>query len=174
MVKNKRGQFYLISAIVLITVFIGIVAIQNKMRQTDQADISKIKEELDLEKKKLLDYIAYNNLNDTSVKSNLTNFAHSYIDKTTKNKNLFFIFGKNDSVRIVGYYLDDIPISYNYGGNEHQLIDEGIFETNIIPLSSEIKFNISNIEYSFDLNDGENIYYWSRYSYNEEVHIISG
>jgi len=154
MEKNKRGQFYLIAILIIIAIFVGFITVANYIRQDTNVDIRGLEEEIQIERRNVLDYVFSNPLSDTQINSIFTNFSEEFIKKIGDDKDIIFIFGKPTSIQLVGNQLEDTLISYNVGGS--------------------IVLEIDGNQYSFELLDGQNIYYLIKYNYNEEVYIING
>ena len=58
--RGKKGQFYLIAAILLIAILIGFSSTTNFSRNKPQPKLIEIRDELRLEGEKVLDYKIYN------------------------------------------------------------------------------------------------------------------
>ena len=57
MEKNKRGQFYLIAILIIIAIFVGFITVANYIRQDTNVDIRGLEEEIQIERRNVLDYI---------------------------------------------------------------------------------------------------------------------
>lgn len=170
--KRKRGQFYLVTIVLLIGIFIGVIALQNSYRKELNISLNDLEDEISFEKNKLFDHIAYNDLSVLEINSLFSQFSNDYINKTGKSKSVIFLFGNSTDVEILGNIKRDGIFSYN-GGSEIVEIGEGDFSTNIDPLQ-DLSIIIESSEYNFSFSETQNIYYIIRHDYNNEVHIVSG
>ena len=173
MEKNKRGQFYLIAILIIIAIFVGFITVANYIRQDTNVDIRGLEEEIQIERRNVLDYVFSNPLSDTQINSIFTNFSEEFIKKIGDDKDIIFIFGKPTSIQLVGNQLEDTLISYNVGESFVNL-KKGEFKIDLIVSINPIVLEIDGNQYSFELLDGQNIYYLIKYNYNEEVYIING
>jgi len=172
--KNRKGQFYLIAVILLITIFVGLITVENHAKTEKNIVPDTLDKELSLEKMNVLDYLANIDSNDANSELILTNFSKTYIDKIGKNKNILFIIGKSDSGRIVGNSLNDSKLSYNIGAGSVMINELGEFNIPISPTIANINISVDDYTYTFNLETGQNLYYLIKHEYNNEVHIIHG
>ena len=173
MTKNKKGQFYLIAVLVIIAIFIGFVTISNYTEHNPVIDSQELKEEIQIEKRNVLDYISSENLDDTETENIFTNFSNQFITKIGEDKNIIFMFGKTNSIKLVGNIIAGTSVSYNVDGSFVELSEIGLFEKDLIAVTENlIILKIDGSEYSFELFAGQNIYYLIKYNYDNEVYII--
>lgn len=170
--KNKRGQFYLVTVILLIGIFVGIIMLQNESRKERNISLEDLEKEISLEKNKLLDLIAYNDLNPGQIDSLFTQFADDYSNKVGNNKNILFLFGDSTNINIIGEIQENNIFSYNDGINITEL-NTGSISIDLTSPSS-ISILVDEYEYPFSFTTTQNIYYIIRHDYNNEVHIVSG
>ena len=137
---NRRGQFYLIAALAMISIIIGIATITNK---SEVKESSKIiydwKEELDIESSYVLDYLATNEGDKDEVLENFTRIFSNYSTETE----FYFIYGEEEDLNAYKYFdglREDVS-------QQMEISDE------------KIKINIDETEYEFPLTQGENFYY---------------
>ncbi len=174
MKKNKRGQFYLIAVLIVITIFIGLITIVNSSRKTTEVNIFGIEEELKIERRNVIDYVSFQNLSEEDTKVIFTNFSKEFASKIGWGKNIVFIFGKEDSIKLVGNRISGTSIFYNVSESLVNLTDEGSFEIDLVVSINPIEIEIDGIPYYFTLYGGQNIYYLIKYNYGTEVYIING
>ena len=141
---NKSGQFYLIAAFAVISILIGIVSIQNysKAKKSFPA-IYDMKKELETEAGYVLEYGIANNLNNTQLMENFT----AVFSNSSKDTEFYFVFGKGENLS-----------AYKYFGGARET-EEYRIETNKVILT------VNNLEYKFNITQGENFYF---VIYNEE------
>jgi hypothetical protein len=98
--KGKGGQFYLVAAIVIITILIGFSVVSNYSRNKEVVQLYDLKQELNIETAKVLEYGTYQEQDADEV---LSDFAKSYADYAGQGKNMYFFFGNFQKVTTVAY-----------------------------------------------------------------------
>ncbi|MEK6847963.1 MAG: hypothetical protein AABX50_02470 [Nanoarchaeota archaeon] len=154
--KNRRGQFYLISAIILAAIIISLITISNYSKKDESADLENLKDEIQIESAKVIDYGINNSLTQPAMNQLIQNFTQQYIDSQSRDKNLYFIFGKEDNVTLKGYQNE-----------AHDVILEGTtipaslgaFLWTLDPATSSVNLTIDKNSYIFTLKNGENFYF---------------
>ena len=172
---KKRGQFYLIAAIVIIVILVGVVAIVNYSKKSDYVRLVDLGDELGIEGGEVLDYGVVN-VNDWS--STQDEFSKSYNEYVGRDKVLYFIFGNFEEVVVKSY--KDISlgsVSLNFGGASTEYLVNG-------EISSEQPFTpsgdgiftvlVEDLEYEFKLNPGENFYFVIFQKIGDEQHVVTG
>ncbi len=170
--KNKKAQFYLVSVLILATLFISFVSISNFIGKKNLS-FSDLTKEIDIERKNLLDYIVYNNLSQTDSYEKMFNFSKEYISYLGPEKNSFFIFGNTQNLTIIGNKTADTNFSYNVTGSIIEVTNQEI-SISLSGVNEEVYFYLDNFEYSKKIYPGQNIYYLIKYNYNNEVYILNG
>ena len=167
---NKKAQFYLIAAIILATLIIGVVTISNYSRREPNLELHDLKEEIQIESAYVLDYGLYKGLSQAALYTLLLNFTEDYINYQGKNKDLYFVFGDKDNITVTGYqesakavYLDSTPITNSIGE----------FTGGIDPVGN-IVLSISGMSYEFELTNGKNFYFILSQKINKGEYIITG
>jgi hypothetical protein len=153
---QKRGQFYLISAIILAAIVISLVTISNYSKKDESSDLQNLKDEIQIEGARVLDYGIYNGLSQVATNQLVQNFIQEYINFQSRDKNLYFIFGKDNNITLKGYQnephtitLDSVTITNN----------SGAFLKTIDPATNNVNLIIDENPYSFTLKSGENFYF---------------
>ncbi len=101
--KQKKGQFFLISAVVIIAVIVSIVTISNYIQKKDTIKLYDLGEELGIESQQVLDFGTYSELNETQMKTLMENFIQNYVNYIEEDKNIYFIFGNRQKINVIGY-----------------------------------------------------------------------
>ena len=155
---GKKGQFYLIAAIILATIIIGISVVVNYSKKQDSGNLENLKEEIQIESENVLDYGVYNELSDSDMKTLLTDFSKDYINSKCKDKNLYFIFGNSGSLTVVSSQSSEETARINVGGETVDLIitQEGV---SFSPLGNQVSLIINDFTHNFKLEEGENFYF---------------
>ncbi|MFA5953531.1 MAG: hypothetical protein WC812_02985 [Candidatus Pacearchaeota archaeon] len=173
--RGKGGQFYLVAAMIVIAVIIGISSISNYSNKSKaDKEMKNFEQELNTEVEKNLEYISLNSLSDSSTKNLWINLTDNYITKLGKNKESIFIFGTKSQITVKGYKLNNSnDLQINVGsGVESLASSEGEFERDFNPSVENVTIIKENIEYVFDLKQGQNFYYLISKEYNSERIII--
>jgi len=172
--KNKKAQFYFITALIIILIIISFIVMNNYLSKRENPELTNIQEELSIEIEKLLEYSANNNLTENEVQNLFINFSTNYISKTGYNKNIIFMFGKKQgSFTLKGYKVENSENIAINNGNSIINISEGAFENQIVSENNISVIYCENI-YVFDLYEGQNFYYLITKEYKGEKQIIRG
>lgn len=171
---KKKGQFYFIAMIIIAAIFIGLVTIQNVLEIRKPSSINYLENELNIEKGKVLDYIVYQNLDETNSQNILTNFSKEYTKKIGNDKDIIFTIGSINSIKLIGNKIEETNISYNLGNGFENITETGEFEIPLTPINENVNLSLNNITYSLKIEKGQNLYYLIQHSYDEEVDIIYG
>ena len=170
---DKSGQFYLIAAIILAAIIIGIAAISNYSRKATNVRIDDLKEELQIESSNVLDYGTYKESNQAQKYTLFSDFTQAYMDSESGNKDLYFIFGNENNITVKGYQrspqkvtLDSLTITEGPGdfiGGLNPALEQG-----------KIKMSIGELEYEFEIKPGENFYFVIIQEIEGEKYVVTG
>ncbi|MEK6917841.1 MAG: hypothetical protein AABW51_02735 [Nanoarchaeota archaeon] len=153
---NKRGQFYLIAAIVIISLIIGFFLISNSSKKKENVRVYELSEQLKIEGKKVVDYGIIND--NTKVKE----FTKNFSDYAGEEIDVVYIVGNYSQVGFS--YIYDIEIfKYNQAGQEEP-VGNYINET-------KVTINLNSLNYTFMLNKGENFYFVMTQTLNGEKYV---
>ena len=172
---NKRGQFYLIAAIIIATVMASVFVVFNYTEKVPGAKVTTLGKEIETESRNTIEYGMLQGFDESEFKNLMSNFADSYIDYTEKRKDLYFIFGTTNEIVVSGY---------QGSAREVTLIQEtttnivtttnGEFQATITSPSEEIILKIDNSQYPFTLKSGENFYFVINENLNGNEYVIKG
>jgi hypothetical protein len=161
---NKRGQFYLVGAIVIVSLIIGFVTITNFTKQDTSTKVYDLSEELGVEANQVLEYGLINQgtqnpgekLN--SLDQLIPDFTNKYSSYISDDKvKLIIIFGDKKGIRVVTY--NDVSGSFSYGG-ETSLELRGATSTEPVPVTeNKVTVKIDGVDHVFELQEGQNFYY---------------
>ena len=170
MKRGKRGQFYILGAIIIIIILISLVGISNYVDVKEEPEkLYSIGEILNLEGLNIIDYSLYNNQN---IKTNIDNFLSlfaDYLDQNTEEDiSLIFIYGNSTSNTIsaeiysrattgeVSAYIGDnqikIPVSKRIISSEEQEIIQTRTEDN----KRYVDVTFNNVTHTIPLLDDNN------------------
>lgn len=170
---NKKAQFYLVSIMIVISIFLGFATVANYGKRNEVFNLNDLSQELTIEKRYLLDHIFYNQSDETQIENTFTDFSENYIRKIGNDKDVFFIFGKNDTLNIYGNIASKTNFTIDYGEGYKNITEEGEFQKTY-PLTGDVKIKVEEEEYLFEIRSGQNIYYLVHHLRNDERHIING
>ena len=139
---NKKGQFYLLSAIIIVAIIISFAAVSNYSLKKDNTQLSYLSSNLNTEGEKVLDYEQINGVNDYST---FYDFAQKFSEYSGKNVKIHFVIG--DGSDSSGFD------AFRYSGSTK------IDESSNLTVGSNIQFNVEGVNYGFDLLQGKNFYY---------------
>jgi hypothetical protein len=170
---DKTGQFYLIAAIILATLVIGIVTISNYARRESNLKLHELKEEIQIESAYVLDYGLYKGFDEAEFYTLLLDFTKDYIDYQGKNKDLYFVFGNQNNITVTGYQELNKSVSLD-GSVITTSSGEFIGGINSETDMAMVILSISDTLYEFELNSGENFYFILSQKINKGEYIITG
>lgn len=155
--ENKRGQFYLLAAIVIIAIILTFVGISNYSEIQMNSKIYDLGEELGIEANNVIDHGI---IQQGEVSTYLEEFVEEYAQYAqSDSREIYFIFGSEKGITLVTYE-DQSTGSINIGGTT-LTTTEGA--TRIQEISADgdeiIRVKIREVEYEFPLKKGENFYY---------------
>lgn len=169
---DKRGQFYLLAAVIIIGLVMGFVFFTNSSQKKSDSSFDYLKYELETESEKVVDYGIKNNQN---LKTLLKNFTQEY-SLYTEADNSYFIFGNFSEITFAGYKKKSSGnVLVNATGNNQQVsFTEGIYNSvSFQNPQQNIKVTIDNIVYDFNLKNGQNFYFILSKEIGEEKYIVS-
>lgn len=171
---NKNGQFYLIAAIILVMIIVGIAAITNYLKKDSNIEIYDIKEEIQIESSNVLDYATYNDIDGAELRTLLQTFTEKYVDYFGSGKDLYFIFGDKDSITVEGYQGTAKTVSAESGSSQTITETAGEFTGNFDPEEDILTLYIGEDSHGFELTEGENFYFVVSEEIDGGEYIISG
>lgn len=190
---EKKGQFYLLAAIVIIALILGYVGVSNYINKKNVTKVYDIKEELNIEGHEVLEFGVLNSKNvelkiedvkqqsisgeDTIIKHFMTLYT-TYLESVGENINLYYVFGNGD--KIIAYKIVDA----NSGKIDLQIGGDKSLTSNIITKSvqeletsskkvggGKVTITIDGNSYPFDLKEGENFYFIVSQTIGEDQYV---
>jgi hypothetical protein len=146
---NTRGQFYLISAILIVSLIIGFAAVSNYLTKTESTELQDFAKELEVESQHVLDYATKYG---EDVDTLLTDFSSEY-NNYVSDKDLYFIFGQQGDITVLKN--SEIYNDFSLDGND-------------------ITLSINEVNYIFEITKGENFYYVVTQEIGGEYHVVAG
>ncbi len=169
---KKRGQLYLLAAIVLVTVIVGFIAISNYSK-ISSVQIHDLGKELEIEGGKVLDYGIYNGLDTATL---LEEFIEDYSQYREMDE-LYFVSGNTGELIVTGYQkLSGKSIVVNVGEDDSPMnfdSQTALSET-FVPSGNKAILTVNDEDYEFNLGAGENFYFIMIKTIEGEEHIYVG
>lgn len=156
MIKNKRGQFYLVATIIIVGLLVGLSVVVNYSIKSSSYGIEKITKELNIEGEKVLDYEA---VNPSTELDEFDDFSEKYSAYIGDDKDIYFIIVDEE---------ENVKEAYKYtDGTKVDLSSDLIVD-------SSIKFNLNSRTYNFELEKGKNFYFVLVYEKGGESYVYTG
>ena len=151
---KRRGQFYLVAGMVIISLIIGIIAMVNYTKKSQTTIINDLKEELKVETQKVLE-------NEASQGGDPMNqYGLDYSSHLGSEIELYFITGINPNLE-ANKYVNGVSTSVT----NDLTVDED---------NNKIIFNLNGINHEFDLMPAENFYYLILQEIKGESFVATG
>jgi len=156
---NRGGQFFLITALIFISIVSGVTGIANYVNigknQNQFYDLSK---EVGFETKKILDWGVFNK---EDIDSLTDDFLFKYSDYIGENE-VIFIYGDKNGYKALTFKENNIgSVGLNTGSNKGIQISRrtGKKADDVILDSNKVSVVIDGTNYDFDLRDGQNFFF---------------
>ena len=177
---NKRGQFYLIAAMVIVVIIIGYAAVSNYTKRKADVKIYNLAKELNIESGKVLEYGVYNEKNLQQMIDLTTHFTTLYTTYSGDNSDILFVIGNEgyfDVYRYGDLTTGTISVSTGVGSSVLQIrqrAKEEIGSNSIQQIGNKITVTDRTKTYEFELKKGENFYFVISQQIGEETYIVEG
>jgi hypothetical protein len=168
---NKKGQVYLIAAVVIIGLILGYVTVTNAFKGKDtDTRIFDLRDELNIEAGEVIDFGIFKENKDgistsgqtfPSLNDLILDFTDTYNEYAGEGRDLFFVFGTDEGITVVSYQ-EHTSGSVEVGGSKIDLVDE---KRSVINPGEGDDIKIitgegdDEDEYNFELSEGENFYF---------------
>lgn len=174
---NKRGQFYIIAAVIIVLAISGLTSISTyAITRPEPRVIESLSSDLKTEGPRIVDFGILNKTDPEDILESFTKeeFAPYFLQKT-ENANILFIFGNKTSLYGVRYRKElSGTISASIGGQVSWYITNPYSEKidlNVYPSDESIKVNLLNNTYQFELKDNEMFYFLIGQEKEGEVYV---
>ena len=176
---NKRGQFYLVAAIIIIGIVFGLYSAKNYVKtEKEDVRIYDLSNELKEEGARVVDYGIYNSM--VGVKSISERFIKEISEEYLGEKvnNILVGYGNEDNI-YVKKYEEIISGDISLGGtsvkvktkSEILLLSEDIIEEKVEDKIEKVTIVNGGLSYGFDLEEGENFFIILEKEVENEKHI---
>ncbi len=158
---EKRGQFYLIAAIVIIIAIVGIITLRNSVKEEEgDRRVYDLGEELEGETGYVYDYGTYNNENTQKL---IGNWSDTYYEYGEEGESWIFVYGNKNNLTALKFSKDNSgKIGIITGGRKisletmSKIKQKGEIE-NIG--EGEVDLVFGDFSYPFELKEGENFFF---------------
>lgn len=176
---NKKGQFYLLAAIVIMALILGYVGVSNYISKKEATKVYDVKEELNIEGNNVLEFGILKGdeiklttttgeifTGEDAIIQHFITLYTSYLEGVGENINLYYIFGNKNEIK--AYKIIDVSsgsLNLDLGGGtvlKNDVIKKSVeaLEGNQYTTSNgEVIVSIEGNNYPFDLKEGENFYF---------------
>ena len=176
---NKRGQFYLIAAVIIVIILMVLASSINYVKKDNpRIKVYELSQELKGESAKVIDYGVYQG---EDIPWRIDNFTKEYFskyaDEKEPNSEIAFIYGDYDKVKFSAYTKEDSgSINFYLGESRIGLVKtEGskwIDKEEDNPRDNTLIVNLG-ANYTFKLNDGENFFFVIKKGIGEDNYVGS-
>ncbi len=192
---NKRGQFFLLAAIILISLIAGIFLYSNQVfLQESKGGIESLKQEVAGETGAVIDYGLYKG--EDKLEDFIGQMSGNLL--TRNSPDLIFFYGNGTQLKVLN--LGENNITYDLSGTEEvcpgikqnvtTTIGVAGFEAGIrvdlttleasnlvciVPLNSleKIEFKVNGTDYTIPLNTGKNFYFVIKKEQGTDVYVAT-
>ena len=151
---EKRGQFYLIAAIIIVGLLISFITVFNYSKKEENVIVNDLENELKIESQKVLDYSF------VSGDDQIRQFGKDYSFYIGSEVEIHFITGKDPNIKAY-QYINRIEVD----SSENLQIDNQ---------NNKIIFTLDGTDYEFDLTSGENFYFIISQQLKGETYVATG
>jgi len=162
--QNKRGQFYIIAAVIIVIIISGLAVVSTQARtQPTPETIQSLSADLNQEAPGIVDFGIFTNKDLEKVLDNFTSqdFAPYFLQKTD-NTNVVFIYGNKTDLKAVKYNtVSTGTITASLGGNiVWENFGQFAEQIDVTPTAEDkVTVKILNKNYQFTIREGEMFYF---------------
>ncbi len=147
---KKRGQFYLITAVIIITTIIAFVTISNYYKTKSSVQIYDLKKELEIESSKVLDYIVQ-----SSETGTLDKFTANFSQYAGNQVEIIYITDASGSLEVYKYN-EGVKIPYvQFTG------------------TNQITISLDGYNYKFEMTEGLDFYFIISQTIGGEHYVVT-
>jgi hypothetical protein len=151
---NKRGQFYLVAALVIILIMLGVTEIYNKVTSTNESDKAEsLVREIGFEASKIIDNGAFLSLPKSNITANLNSTLEIYA-LNNPDTEIAFVYGNSSEIKFTQGF--SVYYSLQKVNNGNQRVLKTLDLTSNMNLAT-IKLD-ENDTYVFNITNGQNFF----------------
>ena len=154
----KRGQFFLVAALIVIVVIFGVATVYNSISNTksDQGYTQNLADDIKKESFQVINNGFFNDTSQSKITSNLNNLTLIY-SKANPSFNITYISYYNGSY-VANTFVNNLVFNVS---------------SNITYTTNNITLGLNNIYYSFNLTKGYNLFVVVQNENNNEKYIAT-
>jgi len=163
---DKRGQFYLIAAVIIIMILFGLVTVKNNATvQPKPVRFYDLSQDYGAEAAKVIDYGVYNKYSPAvDISERIKNISETFATSAfarDPNVKLVYVYGNNDTVYVGNLTIigGEIKLCYENSCSAEDVARAGGIHPTAYSNLNTVKVNITGNEYNFDLTQEENFYF---------------
>ena len=115
---EKRGQFYLMAAIIIVVVLVGIATVTNfaiTRQSAEEIKIYQLSQELALEGEQVINFGIFDEIGPNEALRIFTEEYGVYI--SDQDSDVYFIYGDKKGISVIGYVATDLGgVGLDFGG----------------------------------------------------------
>lgn len=114
---NKRGQFFLVAALVIVGILIGLAGIYTQVSTPkEDSAVYDLSSELNYESLQVIDQGVYSETSEEDMNKNILNLTDYYVNKNPQ-KDFAIVYGDRDSLTVLAYTVTPVgTVSTSTGG----------------------------------------------------------
>ncbi len=163
LVNSKRSQFYIMAAVIIIAVIIGIATISNYANiKKPETKIYELGKELGLETGEVVSYGVYQQQDTDLLIKNWTNEYYRYAQESGFRGDWVFVYGDSEKINVLGLTNSSAgEISLIMDKGKSKIPVEGVETKNysFTPDSNEVSIEFNKLKYSMRIKEGENFFF---------------
>ncbi len=176
---KKKGQFYLIAAIIIVIIITGLATLTNYITtKKEPVRVYDLGEELSEESFRTSEFVIVNDDADFNLKmQELSNNFSSYAKEGVSE--IVVIYGNKDIATSITYQKEETGvITATIGENSFIISGEKGFKPKVTSLpaitakSGNVKVTLLNKDYNFEIKEKENFFFIITKNQTGEIHII--
>jgi hypothetical protein len=152
---NKRGQFYLIAAIIILSATVGFFVVSNYVSSDQNSNIYYQKDEIAIESQRVINYGIFNQNTNAQMEKNLYSLANLYINSNQQN-NWYFVFNGTSGLNFTAY--QSFPTKVKIGNSQVNIPKGKVYSQYLNSEVSTFSISVNNYNYTFPISS-ENFFY---------------
>ncbi len=175
--KNRKAQFYLIAAIIIVMILVGLSGLVNYISTRKKpVRFYDLSEELSEEGTRVVDYGIYTDIEIPKIIRNFTSeYFIYYTEEKERGSELVFVYGNEDNITTSSYTTENTgTISVDYGPSSFTLSGKNKYvenKTSFDPPGTQVTVKLLGTKYDFNLQEGENFFFVLTKNKTDETYI---
>jgi hypothetical protein len=158
--EDKSGQFYLVAAILISAILLGLIVSSNYARGETHTDVNDLKDEIYIESRKVIKYGESQGYDEGQFNNRFVDFSNNYIAQMGGEKSVYFLFGSTNGVTILGYQEEAREVRLISGSLNISITNsEGEFMDGMAPMENKMILSIDGVQYDFYFTPEKSFYF---------------